>query len=308
MITLYRSFEEIPYADRTAITIGTFDGVHRGHQIIIDALTSKARELGGRSLVITFHPHPQEVLRRTDDPVPILTTIEERARELGKLGVDSMAVLEFTHQFAATPWQTFCEMLIRQVGAAHIIVGHDHAFGQNREGNADSLRQFGAEHGFGVMEIGPLVVGEETISSTKIRRALLAGDLGKATEYLGRPYSLDGMVVKGDQRGRTLGIPTANIRPLDPAKLIPANGVYAIRLGLDREYFHGMANIGVRPTFTQGVERTIEANLFDFDRDIYDRAVTIEFRKFVRSERRFASKDEFLAQLDQDRAACRLAQ
>ncbi len=301
---IYQSLEEAPYSGPTAVTIGTFDGVHLGHGRIIEALTSRARELGGKSLVITFHPHPQEVLRRTADSVPILTTIEERAAELGKLGVDGMAILRFTPELAATPWQEFCEMLIRTVGAAHIVVGHDHAFGRDREGNAESLRRFGAERGFGVTEIGPLVLGEETISSTKIRRALAAGELDKGNDYLGRPYSIEGTVIRGDGRGRSLGIPTANIAPSSPAKLIPMNGVYCITLAVDGERHHGMANIGVRPTFTDGTERTIEANLFNFDRDIYDRDVTIEFRKFVRSERKFASKEEFLAQLRSDRATC----
>lgn len=302
---LYRSFQELPEGTRTVATIGTFDGVHRGHRVIIDALTAKAREIGGRSMVITFHPHPQEVLRRTEDPVPILTTIEERMAELEKLGVDAMMILEFTRELADTPWQEFCDLLIREIGLAHLIMGHDHAFGKNREGNAESLRVYGAEKGFEVTEIGPLVMGEETISSTKIRRALMNGDIARGSEYLGRLYSLEGTVVRGDGRGRELGIPTANIRPLDPAKLIPANGVYCVTLIIDGELFNGMANIGLRPTFTDATVRTIEANLFDFDRDIYDRAVTLQFRKFVRSEQKFGSKEEFLAQLAQDRAACR---
>jgi riboflavin kinase/FMN adenylyltransferase len=196
-------------------------------------------------------------------------------------------------------------MLIDRIGLAEFVVGHDHAFGKGRQGTAEALTGYGAERGFGVTEIGPLLAGEETISSTKIRRALLAGDLEKANDYLGRAYSIEGTVVRGDGRGRTLGIPTANIRPNDPAKLVPMNGVYCVRLTVDGETFGGMANIGVRPTFTDAVERTIEANLFDFDRDIYERSVTLEFRKFVRSERKFASGEEFLEQLEKDREVCR---
>ena len=237
--------------------------------------------------------------------MPLLTTIDERIAEFEKLGVDGVLVLPFTAEFAALPWQEFFDMLLKHCGVAHIIFGHDHAFGRNREGNAASLRGYGAEHGFGVTEIGPLVIEGEAISSTKIRRALVAGDIEKASHYLGRPYGIIGTVVRGDGRGRTLGIPTANIRPTDQAKLIPPNGVYCVSLTVDGESFAGMANIGVRPTFTEGTERTIEANLFDFDRDIYERTVLLEFRKFVRSERKFSSGEEFLAQLDKDRAVCR---
>jgi riboflavin kinase/FMN adenylyltransferase len=191
------------------------------------------------------------------------------------------------------------------VGIAHIVVGHDHAFGRNREGNVESLTAFGRERGYGVTEIGPMLVDGDAVSSTKIRRALLEGDLDRATKFLGRFYSLDGRVIRGDGRGRTLGIPTANIAPLETEKVVPANGVYGVRLRVNGEWFDGMANIGVRPTFTDASQRTIEVNLFDFDADIYEQAVTVEFRKFVRSERTFASKEAFLQQLEQDRIACR---
>lgn len=302
---LYQTLDDIPRGQRTVITIGTFDGVHRGHRLIIDALVGAARSLDAQSMVVTFDPHPQEVLRKTGDPVPILTTIDERVAEFGRLGVDAMAVIPFTREFADTPWREFCDRLIADAGLVHVVVGHDHAFGRNREGNAEALKSMGAERGFGLTEIGPLVVGDEAISSTKIRRALLGGDLDKATDYLGRHYGLHGTVVRGDGRGRSLGIPTANIRPLEASKLIPANGVYCVRLELDGESFDGMANIGLRPTFTDATQRTIEANLFDFDTDIYDRSVNLLFRKFVRSEQKFASATEFLEQLERDRAVCK---
>jgi len=304
-MTVYHSLTEIPRVDNTVITIGTFDGMHRGHRMIVDAVIAKADELAGRSLVITFDPHPQEVLRRTGEAVPLLTTIEERIAEFGRLGVEGVLVLPFTAEFAALPWKEFCDLLIEHVGIGHIIFGHDHAFGRNREGNAASLRGYGAEHNFDVTEIGPLIIDGEAISSTKIRRAIIGGDIDKATHYLGRNYTIIGTVVRGDGRGRTLGIPTANIRPLHEAKLVPANGVYCITLAVDGEEYRGMANIGHRPTFTDGSQRTIEANIFDFDRDIYDHTVLLEFRKFVRSEQKFSSAEEFLSQLEKDRAICR---
>lgn len=290
---------------RTCLTIGTFDGVHRGHRLILEELRRHAADLAGRSMVITFHPHPQLVLRRHGDSVPTLTTLDERVALLESAGVNDLLILEFTPEVAATPWQEFARRLIDTIGVGHMIFGHDHAFGRDRQGTASTVRLLGESEGFGVTEVGPLIVDGETISSTKIRRALATGDLDRATEYLGRHYSLRGRVVRGDGRGRTLGIPTANIEPLDPAKLIPMEGVYAVSMEIGGVTARGMANIGRRPTFTTGGGRTIEVNLFDFDDDIYHNVVRVVFRKFVRSERKFDSVDEFLAQLEEDRIFCR---
>jgi riboflavin kinase/FMN adenylyltransferase len=302
MIRIHRSLESVPADPRPGVvTVGSFDGVHLGHRKIIEKLTGEAGRSGGRSIVVTFDPHPQSVLRRNDSTVAILTTVEERAAELEKLGVDLLVVLEFTAELADIRWQEFCRQLIASLGMTHLIVGHDHAFGKGREGTVEKLEEFGA---FGVSRVGPYLLDGETISSSKIRRALGAGDLEKANRYLGRPYSLQGNVVRGDGRGRKLGIPTANIAPLHAEKMIPANGVYCVGLAGEGIEARGMANLGVRPTFTEGTERTIEAHLFDFDRDIYEQVVTLEFRKFVRSERKFESAEAFLAQLAADRAVC----
>jgi riboflavin kinase/FMN adenylyltransferase len=301
------SLDDVTFDPRTVMTIGSFDGVHAGHRAIIGALVERAREIGGRSVVVTFHPHPQVVLRRKGDVVPLLTSAEERDRELEKLGVDIVIIVEFTPETAATPWREFIEPFIERVGVAHIIFGHDHAFGRNREGTADALRELGAERGFGVTEVGPLDIAGDAVSSTKIRRALADGDLATAARYLGRPYSVTGTVVRGDGRGRTLGIPTANVRSSEEAKLLPANGVYCVTLRVDDATHRGMANIGVRPTFTDGTLRTLEVNLFDFDGDLYDREVTVEFLRFVRREQKFGSAAEFLAQLELDRATCTAA-
>lgn len=303
-MTVYRSLAEIPHNPLSVLTIGTFDGVHRGHQQVIGSLIAKAQELGGRSVVITFDPHPQEVIRRHGTTVDILTTIEERQHQFQQIGVDAIVVIPFTHEFAATPWEEFVMQLQQQIGISHMIVGHDHAFGKDRKGNAESLRKYGAEHGFGVTEIGPLLIGDEAISSTKIRRALTEGNLQKAADYLGRNYSLSGTVIRGDGRGRQLGIPTANINPLNPNKLIPANGVYCVRMQIHGVWHRGMGNIGVRPTFTDATQRTIEVHLFNFIEEIYHQIVTVELCKFARSEQKFGSAEEFLAQLKHDRIIC----
>lgn len=302
---IHRGIDNVRTDRRTALTMGTFDGVHLGHRLIIEELLRQAAILEGRSLLVTFHPHPQLVLRRHGDTVPILTTIEERLDLLEGCGVDEVLVMEFTPATAATPWREFAQLLIDRVGIGHMIFGHDHAFGKNREGTARAVRELGDTEGFQVTEVAPLYINGETVSSTKIRRALLGGDLDLAERYLGRRYSFQGRVIKGDGRGRKLGIPTANIEPLDPAKLIPMEGVYSVSMVLNDREIRGMGNIGRRPTFTDGRERTIEVNLFDFDEDIYHNVVTLVFRKFVRSERKFGSAEEFLEQLDSDRAFCR---
>lgn len=296
---------DLEHDDRTAVTIGTFDGVHLGHRAIIGALVEQARALGGRSVVVTFHPHPQVVLRRKGDTVPLLTSAEERDALLESLGVDIVIVLEFTPETAATPWQEFFGRILEHVGVGHIIFGHDHAFGRNREGTAEALQALGRERGFGVTEVGPLDIEGDAVSSTKIRHALQQGDLSTAERYLGRHYSVTGTVVRGDGRGRTLGVPTANVRAPEESKLLPGNGVYCVGMLVDGARHRGMANIGVRPTFTDATVRTLEVNLFDFDGDLYEKTVTVEFTRFVRHEQKFGSAEEFLRQLDHDRTVCR---
>lgn len=304
-MTRYDGLQQVPDGLRSVVTIGTFDGVHRGHRQIIGSLIDKAAQLDAQSMIVTFHPHPQTVLRRGGTTVPILMTIDERAAELERLGLDALVVLEFTREMAATPWQRFCDMLIDRLGMVHMIVGHDHAFGKDRQGDVAALTAYGRERGYGVTQIPALELETETVSSTKIRRALGDGQVDLAEEYLGRPYRLSGRVVRGDGRGRSIGVPTANIDPQEPAKLVPANGVYCVQLQIDGAWHAGMANIGVRPTFTDGSQRSIEVHLFDFDRDIYEQFVTVEFRKFVRSEQTFESLEAFLAQLRRDEAVCR---
>ncbi|MGE3802434.1 MAG: bifunctional riboflavin kinase/FAD synthetase [Candidatus Kapaibacterium sp.] len=305
-MNIYNSLNEIPSNEKTALTIGTFDGLHLGHRAILDELLRAATGLGGRSMVLTFDPHPQEVLRKTGSAVPILTPIKQKLQLLKAFGIDGAIVLPFTQEFAATPWQHFIDQLIECTGLAHMVVGHDHAFGRNREGNAESLREYGAEKGFTFTQVGPLFVDGEMISSTKIRNALSEGDVEQANRWLDRPYALTGTVVQGDGRGRQIGVPTANIKPLNQNQLVPANGVYAVQVQIagEEEWHKGMANIGVRPTFTDGSERTIEVHLLDFSDELYHREVTVEFLKFIRSERKFGSKEEFLAQLERDREAC----
>lgn len=299
-----RSLGSLEPDPRSVITVGSFDGVHRGHQEIIRYLVERARETGGRSVVVTFDPHPQEVLRRGGTSVSILSTLDERAREFEKLGVDLLVVIPFTAETAATSWRDFLDNLKRNIGVAEIVMGHDHAFGRNREGTPEVLRAAGEEEGFAITQIPPLEIDGVTVSSSKIRNALLEGDVALAEHYLGRPYTLTGTVVRGDGRGRSIGLPTANITPDNPSKLIPANGVYCVTAEVAGRDVRGMTNIGVRPSFTDGTVRTIETNLLDFDEEIYHTSITLRFRRFVRSEQKFDGPQAFLAQLALDRAVC----
>lgn len=291
---------------QSVVTLGTFDGVHRGHRSILDYLLRRSKENRGASTVITFDPHPREILR--GKRVPLLTTIAERASILEKLGVDRFIVLPFTEKLAMMPARAFVEeVLVGAVGMCEIVIGYDHAFGRNREGDAALLRSMGPRFNFAVDVIPAQVVDAHVVSSTEIRRALLDGErLDEATAMLGRPYQLTGEVVSGDRRGRTIGFPTANLRLADDRKVIPVDGVYAVCVEsevLDDAAF-GMMNIGVRPT-VDGKKHLLEVNLFDFDGDLYGQELRVEFLGRLRAERKFDSLEDLRRQLHEDRSRCK---
>ena len=293
---------EIDVDPSSIVTVGTFDGVHRGHRAIIEEVAGRARTKNGRSVVITFDPHPKEVLSGT--PATLLTTLEERLEEFGRLGVDAALVIKFTKEFSRqSPRDFYVRYLIEGVGAREVIEGHDHTFGRDREAGVTTLMELGREFGVDTTTVRPVLIGGEQVKSTAIREALKSGNIEKANLFLGSPYPLRGSVVRGDGRGAELGFPTINLRPSSGNKLIPANGVYAVSAEWKDERLHGMMNIGHRPTFNDGGERTIEANLFEFERTIYGDAIRVRFHKRLRDEKRFASKEELITQLASDRAA-----
>ncbi len=310
---LLRDSELIERVPGTALTIGTFDGVHLGHRTIIAELTRVAASSQSRSVVVTFDPHPQQILKKTGSSVPLLTTLDRKRELLSELGVDLLVVIPFSREFASTPWQEFVDHLVEKTGLGHMVVGHDHAFGKGREGNAERLREYGAERGFTFTQVGPLQLDDAPISSTRIRKALLEGDVEEGARLLDSPYQLPGVIVRGDQRGRTLGFPTANLKPADSDLLIPGKGVYATRMMVpegdagQRRAVGGMTNIGVRPSFTEGEEMTVETHLFDFSDELYDREVSLEFVKLLRYERKFSSKEAFMEQLQSDQVSARAA-
>ena len=285
------------------VTSGTFDGVHVGHQKILGRLRELARETGGESVVVTFWPHPRMVLRPDDPPLQLLTTFEEKLALLEEVGIDHLVQIPFTKEFSQLSSDAFIrQVLVDKISTRHLVIGYDHHFGRNREGSFEYLKEHASEYGFVVEEIPRQDIDRVGVSSTKIRRALEEGDVRTACEYLGRPYRLTGTVVQGDQLGRDLGYPTANLRIDSPHKLIPADGIYAVHVEHQQRHYQGMLYIGHRPTI-QGKTRNIEVNIFDFDQTIYDDELHVDLLDYIRGDMTFDTLEELSTQLAQDKQA-----
>ena len=297
-----RSLEEIHRDPRSIVTVGTFDGIHLGHREIVREVVRQARAGGGRSVVVTFEPHPKLVVHSNRGPVALLTTLEEKLELLDREDVDLTCVLPFTREFAQqSPKEFYQRVVVGTVGVQAAVVGTDHMFGRNRSGGTAELGQLARTFGFTVTTIPPLVVGDVRISSTVIRNALTQGEVATASRLLGYSYSLSAPVVEGDRRGRTLGFPTANLDPGQSQKVIPARGVYVVTSELAGERFFGMMNIGNRPTMTDGSRLTIEVHLFGVDRELYGEILRVSFLGRLREERQFSSPQELVRQLHSDR-------
>jgi riboflavin kinase/FMN adenylyltransferase len=292
---------------RAVVTVGTFDGVHRGHQDVVARLVATAAERRAPSVLVTFEPHPLEVLNPSAAPL-LLTTRDEKLDALGGRDVDYLLVLPFTPELAAQSAEAFVdEVLLGRLRMGTLLIGHDHGFGRGREGDVDTLRALGAERRFAVEVVPPVLAPSgDVVSSTLIRRALASGDLPAATAALGRPYSVSGEVVHGEARGRGLGFPTINVAPESPRKLLPADGVYAVDVTSSRGRFGGMLNLGGRPTFGDE-RRTIEAHLFDASGDFYGDRVRVAFVERLRDTKRFDGAAALMAQLAADERAARRA-
>lgn len=301
-----RSLSEADKDSDSVVTVGTFDGVHRAHREIIHEVTRRARERSGRSVVITFDPHPKEVVASAKGSVKLLTTIEERIALLDELGVDLLLVIKFTFEFSRVSAEAFYkDYIVNGVGASQVVVGYDHMFGRDRQGTVQELEVMGRQHGFSLVTVPPYEVDDEIVSSTRVRKALASGDVGHANAMLGRPYGLQGRVIVGDRRGALLGFRTANIVPEPANKVVPGHGVYVVRVRSGEERHFGMMNIGVRPTVASGLAETLEVHILDFDRNIYGELIKIEFLRTLRSERKFGSFQELTAQLEKDREETR---
>jgi riboflavin kinase/FMN adenylyltransferase len=295
----------LPDFVNTVVTIGTFDGVHIGHRQIISVLQAEAVKCKGESVLITFHPHPRAVLNQFEGKF-MLTTLEERINLFEKTGIDHVVVVPFTSDFAMQSAESYViDFLYRQFKPHTAIIGYDHRFGKNRVGNYKLLESYGEKLGFLVKEIPPEIIRDNTVSSTKIREAVKQGNMSLAQQYLGYTYFIRGKVIMGNQRGRTIGFPTANIQISSLDKLIPHLGVYAVscsRLNRLGERFKGMMNIGTRPTL-DGKYVSIEVHLFEFNEDLYGQELTVFVHEYLRAEQKFDGMQSLQKQLEQDKLA-----
>ena len=288
------------------VTLGTYDGVHIGHQEILKNLVKKAQESNKESVLFTFDPHPRIVLDPINHSVKLIDTLEERLVKLEKTGLDTVILFPFTKEFSQLSAREFVKsILVDKLHISEMMVGYDHHFGKNRQGNFDELKVLGSEFGFNVLQIQAVDFNGETVSSTKIRKSILEGKTDVVTQYLGEPYQFNGEVVKGNQLGRTIGFPTANIQISDKNKIIPANGVYAVELDLNDERLNGVMNIGTKPTVQDSLQIHLEVFIFDFSSDIYGENLHVYVRDFIRSEKRFSSLDELKLQLRKDEKTAR---
>jgi riboflavin kinase / FMN adenylyltransferase len=297
---IIKDLREIKRDEKSVITLGTFDGLHLGHQQIVDTVIQKSRKSGGRSFLITFDPHPRKVIPGRND-VKILSTLEEKEIILEQLGLENLFVINFTTEFSKqSPEEFVKKYLVDGIGLKEIVIGHDHHFGKERDGNFELLQNLGRNFNFAVTLIPEFSVEGETVSSTKIRNALLSGDVVKAGKMLGRKYSFNGKIVRGDGRGRKLGFPTANLSTGNEDKLIPAKGIYAAECIVENEKHFGLLSLGSRPTFHKDGDIIPEFYIFDFDRDIYDKTMQVNLVERIRDEEKYNSVDELIIQMKKD--------
>jgi len=321
-LKIYHNLSDFKKLDNAIVTIGTFDGVHFGHQKIIKQLVEKAKADNGESVILTFFPHPRMIIDPENQELKMINTINEKAEILKGLGVDHLIITPFTRDFSnQLPEDYIKNTLVNNIGTKHIIIGYDHRFGKDRSGNLNDLKAAGLHYGFSVEEIMEQDIHDVAVSSTKIRQALLAGDVSLANDYLGYPFSIFGRVIKGDKIGRTIGFPTANIFIEETYKLIPGDGIYAVTVEMESEVqspesevlnpkpstlnpqpYKGMAYIGQRPTIN-GMTRNIEVNIFDFNQEIYGQDIKMNFLKFLRHDVKFTGLEALTIQLQKDKVA-----
>jgi len=300
-VRVYQGIEEFEKIDKAVVTTGTFDGVHIGHQCILNRLNELAKKVEGQSVLLTFFPHPRMVIH-PDAEIQLINTIEEKTALLEAAGIEHLIVHPFTKSFSRLSSVEFVrDLLVNKIGTEHLVIGYDHHFGRNREGSFEHLMEFGPLYGFQVEEIPAQDIDEVNVSSTKIRKALLKGDVQAANEFLGHAFTISGKVVKGKQIGRKLGFPTANLELNDRYKLVPANGIYAVKVLFDGNTFNGMLNIGLRPTIDSSNAVSIEVNVFDFNHDIYGSHLQLQLIERIRDEQKFDSLDALKSAMASDK-------
>jgi len=299
-VNIYNSIEECLHLENAVVTLGMYDGVHIGHQTIIKQLNETANKFGGESVLLTFSPHPRKVIQ-PDFQLELLSTLEEKENILEKYGLDNFIIHPFTKEFSQISSINFVvEYLIKKLNLHTLIIGHDHHFGKNREGNFEQLKVLSKEYGFNLIQLQAVEEDDIAISSTKIRNALTEGNIEFANKALNYNYPITGKVVHGDKIGRTLGFPTANLE-VDSNKLIPKDGVYAVDVFVDNKKYLGLLSIGYRETVTNSREHRVEVNILNFNKDIYGEIIRLEFRGRLRDEKKFNSLDDLISAMNQDK-------
>jgi riboflavin kinase/FMN adenylyltransferase len=298
---IFYGLEGVEIIKKPIITIGTFDGVHVGHQKIVDTIVKKARVIGGESVLLTFSPHPRMVLFPDSHQLKLIQTENEKIDKLSETGLENLIIFPFTFEFSRLSAMEFVrDILVNTLNIHTIVIGYDHQFGRNREGNIQYLKDVSATYEFEAIEIPAKEIDEINISSTKIRKAIENGDIERANLFLGAKFELNGTVIEGAQIGRTIGFPTANLFIEDSTKILPANGVYVVAVLLDEVRFKGVMNIGFRPTIDTSLRKQIEIHIFDFERDIYGQKLQVEILTRLRDEIKFENKDFLVKQIQQD--------
>lgn len=301
-MNVYKDLNSLPNFRNAVITIGSFDGVHKGHQIILERVKELAQKVAGESVVITFHPHPRLVVYPKDTSLRLINTIDEKIALLERYGIDNVVIVPFTIAFSQQSADEYIEkFLLEKFNPSRIVIGYDHRFGLNRQGDINYLKHYSQQANFEIDEIAPQQIDEITVSSTKIRSAIQAGKVGQAAKLLGHHFMLTGTVVKGQQIGKTIGFPTANIKPPSIHKLLPKEGIYATFVHHQGRRYQGMLYIGTRPTLPEFENKTIEVNIFDFNQQIYGETLTLELIEFVREDAKFDSLEELQAALARDK-------
>ncbi len=294
--------EDLERDTNSVVTVGTFDGVHEGHRALMETVVKKAKSRNARSVVITFDPHPRDIISPGSDGIKMLTTLSERKEILESIGIDEMVVIPFNRDFSLLTSEEFIKNIVfEKIGVSQFVIGYDHHFGRDRSGTIETVKRLGEELDFDSYVVSKREMGEVTISSTTIRKELQDnGNVEQATKLLGREYLLNGLVTHGDERGRKIGFRTANLKPEHPNKVIPKNGVYVVKVRVSGVWYGGMMNIGVRPTFDDD-GRTLEVHIFDFEEEIYGKTIQVRFLKRLRDEKKFNGIDELKVQLIKDK-------
>ena len=303
---IHYGLDNLPTFKNAVLTIGTYDGVHFGHQQIIKRLNDIAQEIDGESVMLTFDPHPRLVLHPNDDTLKLISTIDEKEELLEMFGLNHLVIAEFSKEFASMEASEYVEkILIQNFHPTKIVIGYDHHFGKDRKGNIDLLRQLSANYNFEVEEISAQTLDEIKVSSTKVRNFLLEGNIKEANKLLAHPFLIKGKVVHGDKIGRVLGFPTANIEISNPHKLIPASGVYAVKIKIENQFYKGALSIGYRETVFDNSKLTIEVFVLDFDGDLYKKSLDIIFVDYLRPQIKYENWDLLKIQIEKDVVAVR---